>query len=154
MNKTLGTRLVAVPYKGVAPMMQALVADEVQLAIGSSAIAGQLLKADKLKALAFASSPRHAEFRDVSTTIEQGVPDLQAFVWFAIAAPAGTPADIVGRINADMREILSVPAFAERFVTGMGFGVIAGSPSDMDAAIQRELPLIRAMSTNAGVKAQ
>ena len=154
MNKTLGTGFVGVPYKGVAPVLQSLMANEIQLSIGSSGVAGQLLKAGKVKALAFASTVRHVEFSDVPTTTEQGSPQLQAFIWFGIAAPAGTPADIVGKLNADLQDVLRTPAFAERFVSGVGWSVVGGSPRDMDATILRELPLIRDMSANAGVRPQ
>ncbi len=154
MNKKYGTKLVGVPYKGVAPVLQSLVSNEIQLSIGSSGVAGQLLKTGKVKALAFASTPRHAEFADVPTTIEQGMPDLQAFIWFGIAAPAGTPADIVAKLNADIRDAIRTPAVAERFVTSVGWTLVAGTPAEMDAAIRRELPLIRDMIANAGVKAQ
>jgi tripartite-type tricarboxylate transporter receptor subunit TctC len=136
MNKTLGTAFVGVPYKGVAPVLQSLVANEIQLSVGSSGVAGQLLKAGKVKALAFASTVRHAEFTDVPTTTEQGMRQLQAFIWFGI------------------QDVLRTPAFVERFVTGVGWSVVGGSTADMDATIQRELPLIRSMAANAGVKPQ
>ena len=154
MNKKYGTSFVGVPYKGVAPVLQSLVSNEVQISIGSSGVAGQLLKTGKVKALAFASTPRHAEFADVPTTAEQGMPDLQAFIWFGIAAPAGTPADIVARLSTDLREAIRTPSVAERFVTSVGWTLVAGTPEEMDTTIKTELPLIRDMIANAGVKAQ
>ena len=154
MNKKYGTSFVGVPYKGVAPVLQSLVGNEIQLSIGSSGVAGQLLKTGKVKALAFASTPRHADFPEVPTTTEQGMADLQAFIWFGIAAPAGTPADLIARLNADLRDAIRTPAVAERFVTSVGWTLVAGTPTEMDAAIRRELPLIRDMIANAGVKAQ
>lgn len=154
MNRKYGTKFVGVPYKGVAPVLQSLVGNEIQLSIGSSGVAGQLLKTGKVKALAFASAPRHAEFTDVATTSEQGMADLQAFIWFGIAAPAGTPAEVVTRLNADIRDAIRTPSVAERFVTSVGWTLVAGTPAEMDATIQRELPLIRDMIANAGVKAQ
>jgi tripartite-type tricarboxylate transporter receptor subunit TctC len=154
MNKKYGTSFVGVPYKGVAPVLQSLVSNEIQLSIGSSGVAGQLLKTGKVKALAFASTPRHAEFADVPTTTEQGMPDLQAFIWFGIAAPAGTPADIVAKLNADMRDAVRTPAVSERFVISVGWTLVAGTPAEMDATIKSELPLIRDMIANAGVTPQ
>lgn len=154
LNKKHGTKFVGVPYKGVAPVLQSLVNNEIQLSIGSSGVAGQLLKTSKVKALAFASAPRHAEFAEVSTSTEQGMPELQAFIWFGIAAPAGTPADVVARLNADFRDAVRAPAVAERFVTAVGWTLVAGTPAEMDETIQRELPLMRDMIANAGVQAQ
>jgi tripartite-type tricarboxylate transporter receptor subunit TctC len=154
MNKVRGTALVGVPYKGVAPVLQALTANEIQLSVASSGVAGGLLRSGKLKALAFASTPRHVELSTIPTTAEQGMPELQASIWFAIAAPAGTPAAIISKLNADMSDVLRQPVFLDRFITSVGWSVVGGSPSDMDAAIQRELPIIRDMITNAAVKPQ
>ena len=53
-----------------------------------------------------------------------------------------------------MRDVLGQPAFLERFITSVGWSAVGGSPADMDATIQRELPLIRVMIANAGVKPQ
>src|SRR4029078_769932 len=137
--------------KGVAPVLQALTANEIQLSVASSGVAGGLLRSGKLKALAFASTPRHLELSTIPTTAEQGMPELQASIWFAIAAPAGTPAAIISKLNADMSDVLLQPVFLDRFITSVGWSVVGGSPSDMDAAIQRELAIIRDIITNSPV---
>jgi tripartite-type tricarboxylate transporter receptor subunit TctC len=56
----------------------------------------------------------------VPTTTEAGFPEIQAFIWFGLAAPAGTRPALVERISADVGDILKQPAFAERFVTALG----------------------------------
>jgi tripartite-type tricarboxylate transporter receptor subunit TctC len=154
LNKTAGTKFLHVPYKGVAPVLNALVADEVQLSVGSSGVAGELLKGGKLRALAIAARERSPLFPDVPTTTEAGYPQVQASIWFGLAAPAGTPREIVDRLSADVREVVSQPAFTERFITTPGWKRIASTPEESERIIQSDLPIVRAMSVAAGVKPQ
>ena len=154
LNKGTGTKFLHVPYKGVAPVLNALTGNEVQLSVGSSGVAGQLLKAGKVKALALAAKERSPLFPDVPTTAELGFPALQAFIWFGLAAPAGTPRAVIDKISADVRDIIRQPAFTERFITVPGWKVIASTPAETDQIIKDELPIIRDMSAAAGVKPQ
>lgn len=154
LNKNAGTKFLGVPYKGVAPVLNALVGNEVQLSVGSSGVAGQLLQAKKLKALALAAKARSPAYPDVPTTTEAGYPEIQAFIWFGLAAPAGTPPALIDRISAEVRDIINQPAFAERFITSAGWKLVASTPAEMDETIQSELPIMREMIANAGVKPQ
>ncbi|MFO1081132.1 MAG: tripartite tricarboxylate transporter substrate-binding protein [Reyranellaceae bacterium] len=154
LNRTAGTRLLHVPYKGVAPVLAALSSGEVQLSVASSGVAGALLRSQKLKALAIAAGQRSALFPDVPTTTELGFPQLQAFIWFGLAAPAGTPADLVGGLSESVRAILGQPAFAEKFIAAIGWKPVASTPAETDRIIRDELPIIRAMSAAAGIKPQ
>ena len=154
LNKKDGTGFLGVPYKGVAPVLNALVANEIQLSVGSSGVAGQLMAAKKLKPLALAAPARSPAYPDVPTTAEAGYPGLEAFIWFGLAAPAGTPPALVEKIGADVREIIRQPAFIERFITASGWKLVASTPAEMNATIKSELPLMREMIANAGVKPQ
>jgi tripartite-type tricarboxylate transporter receptor subunit TctC len=154
LNKHAGTKFLHVPYKGVAPVLNALTTDEIQLSVGSSGVAGGLLKTGNVKALAIAAKKRSPLFPEVPTTTELGHPEILAFIWFGLAAPAGTPQPIVDRIYADVRDILKQPAFTERFITTPGWAMIASSPAETDEIIRSELPIIRDMSAAAGVKPQ
>jgi len=154
LNKNAGTKFLHVPYKGVAPVLNALTTNEVQLSVGSSGVAGGLLRAGKLKALALAGRQRSPLFPDVPTTAEVGYPGVLALIWFGLAAPAGTPQPIVERISADVREVVRQPAFLERFITTPGWTVIGATPAETDELIRKELPIIRDMTAAAGVKAQ
>jgi tripartite-type tricarboxylate transporter receptor subunit TctC len=154
LNKNTGTKFLHVPYKGVAPVLNALTSNEIQLSVGSSGVAGQLLKAGKVKALALAAKERSPLFPDVPTTAELGFPDIQAFIWFGLAAPAGTPHAIIDKISADVRDVIRQPAFTERFIAVPGWKVIASTPAETDQIIKNELPIIRDMSVAAGVKPQ
>lgn len=154
LNKNTGSKFLHVPYKGVAPVLAAITGDEIQLTVGSSGVAGQLLKAGKVKALALAAKERSPLFPDVPTTTELGFPEIQAFIWFGFAAPAGTLKPIIDKIAADVRAVITQPAFVERFITLPGWKLIASTPADTDEIIKNELPIIRDMSAAAGVKPQ
>ena len=142
------------PYKGVAPVLNALTGNEIQLSVGSSGVAGGLLRAGKVKALAIAAKQRSPLFPDVPTTTEMGHPEILSFIWMGLAAPAGTPQAIVDKISADVREIVKQPAFTERFIATPGWTTIAATPAETDQIIKSELPIIRDMSAAAGVKPQ
>ena len=154
LNKNTGSKFLHVPYKGVAPVLNAITANEVQLSVGSSGVAGQLLKAGKVKALALAAKERSPLFPDVPTATELGFPDIQAFIWFGLAAPAGTSHAIIDKISADVRDVIRQPAFTDRFIIALGWKVIASTPTETDQIIKDELPIIRDMSAAAGVKPQ
>lgn len=154
LNKNTGSKFLHVPYKGVAPVLTAITGNEIQLSVGSSGVAGQLLKADKVRALAIAAKERSPLFPEVPTTAELGFPEIQAFIWFGLAAPAGTPTAIIDKISTDVREVVKQPAFAERFITKLGWKSIASTPAETDRIIKNELPIIRDMSAAAGVKPQ
>lgn len=154
LNKSSGTKLLGIPYKGVAPVLNALGTGEIQLSVASAGTAGSFLRAGKLKALAIAAKSRSPEFPEIPTTAEEGYPDLQAFIWFGLAAPPGTPAAIVDKASAEIRDIARQPAFSERFITSNGWNLIASTPAEMSATIRAELPVIRNMIENAGVSPQ
>jgi tripartite-type tricarboxylate transporter receptor subunit TctC len=133
-------------------LLNALTGNEIQLSVGSSGVAGGLIRSGRLKALALAARQRSPLFPDVPTTTEIGHPEILAFIWFGLAAPAGTPKDIIDKISADVREIVKQPAFTERFIATPGWTTIAATPAETDELIRSELPIIRKMSEAAGVK--
>lgn len=146
-----GLELTHVPYKGVAPVVTGLLGGEIQLSTGSASVAGQLLKAGKVKALAVAGSKRSSLFPDVPTTAEQGYPQLRAAVWYALVAPAGTPEPVIARIAADVKAILEDPGFAEKNATSRGLEVNAGGPAELRQAIRDDVAVVREMVKAAGV---
>jgi len=154
LNKSAGTKLLGIPYKGVAPVLNALGTNEIQLSVASAGTAGSFLRAGRLKALAIAAKSRSLDFPEIPTTAEEGYPDLLAFIWFGLAAPRGTPATIIDKASDEIRDIARQPAFSERFITPNGWTLIASSPAEMGATIQVELPMIRKMIENAGVSPQ
>ncbi len=152
LNKKEGLDLLHVPYKGIAPLLTALTAGEVLLATGSAGVAGALLKAGRLKALAIAGKLRSPQFPGVPTSAEIGYPYVQASIWYGLFAPAGTPPAIVDKIGTDVRAILETPAFAERHVKSKGLDVVASTSRDFAAAILAEKTLTGDMIRAAGIR--
>lgn len=152
INKKEGLSLLHVPYKGIAPVMLATVANEVNLSTGSAGVAGEMMRGGKLKALAVAGKQRAPQFPNVPTTAELGYPWLQSFIWYGLFAPAGTPPAIIDRINRDVRAILANPEFAEKQVNSKGLQVIASTPQQLSAAIREDSALIGEMVRAAGVQ--
>jgi tripartite-type tricarboxylate transporter receptor subunit TctC len=154
LNKDAGTKFLGVPYKGVAPVMVALIANEVQLSVVSGGTAAPLLKSGAVRPIAIAAASRAPEFPDVPTTAEAGFPQLRASIWCGLSAPPGTPPALAERISADVRDIAKQQAFIDRFVKPQGWSLVASTPAQMDAVIQEQLPTIRGMIANAGVEPQ
>ena len=95
-----GIQITHVAYKGGAPMLQALVSDEVQLAVGDLTTSMAWIKAGKVKPLAVLSAQRSPLLPDVPTLIEEGVLDAPADFWAGLAGPAGMPSAVVAQLKA------------------------------------------------------
>lgn len=138
LNKHEALDLLHVPYKGVAPVLIALLGGEIQLTVGSAGVAGQLITAGKLRPLAIAASKRSTDFPDVPTTAEQGYPYLRSAIMIGLFAPAGTPPATVDKIRNDVRSVLKSSLSAEKKVVPPGFDVVAGSGEELVDLIREE----------------
>jgi tripartite-type tricarboxylate transporter receptor subunit TctC len=154
LNEREGLDILQVPYKGIAPVMTALIAGEVDMATASAGVAGELLRGKRIKALAIAGKKRSPQFPDVPTTAEQGYPYLRATIWYGLLGPAAMPPEIVGKINADVTAILKSPAFIERQVTARGLTLVADTPKEFAARIQEDAASTREMVRAAKIAPQ
>ncbi len=113
LAKRTGTQYLHVPYKGVAPELNALVAGEVQLGVAESGVPMPLVKAGKLIPLAVSGNVRTTTLPDVATFAEQGVSGMESFSpWWGLFAPAGTPQPVVDKLSAEVVRIVKSPQFA------------------------------------------
>ncbi len=147
-----GVDLLHVPYKGITPMLTALASGEVMLGTGSVAVAGPLIAAGKIKPVAMAGTRRVSQYPSVATVVEEGFPYAQTSIWYALFAPAGTPAAVVERIGADVRSILADPAFAQAQATSKGLTVVAGDGPSLARLIRDETQVTAAQVKAAGVQ--
>jgi tripartite-type tricarboxylate transporter receptor subunit TctC len=154
LRELVALDLLHVPYKGIAPLITATIAGEVMLSTGSAGVAGELLKAGRLKALAIAGKRRAGQFPNVPTTAEQGHPYLLATIWYGLFAPAATPAAVVEKIGDEVRALLKTPAFAEKHVLSKGLEVVASTPEELAAVIRDETLSVGEMIRAAGVQAE
>jgi tripartite-type tricarboxylate transporter receptor subunit TctC len=104
-----GAPLNHVPYKGSGPAMQDLVSGQVTVSFAGIPNALTHLKSGRLRALAVSTSTRWPDLPEVPTVAEAGIPDYEATLWLNLAAPAGTPPDIVQRLYAETAKVLQNP---------------------------------------------
>jgi tripartite-type tricarboxylate transporter receptor subunit TctC len=133
-----GVKLTPVHYRGGAPFMTDLLGGHVQTGFLSLTLVAEQMKAGQLRALAVGSGTRIAQFPDVPTVAETGVPGFDAETWFGLFAPRDTPPDIVAKVNADVQRVLADPAFKEKFLAPSFFEPIKGSPDQFASFIQNE----------------
>ena len=110
-----GTFILHVPYRGGGPAIADLLAGHVQLSFMTVLEASGHIKAGKLRALAVTGGERVAAFPDVPTLAEGPLPGFNAISWIGLLAPAGTPADLVNKIAADVRAVMADEAVKARF---------------------------------------
>lgn len=140
-----------VPYRGAAPAAADLAAGVVDFMFASWASVAAMVGERRVRVLAVASEARMAEIPDVPTTVELGYPDVIGDIWVGVFAPAGTPAPIVSRINADTARALAEPPVREKLVAG-GFRVAAAmTPAQYGAFHKAELARWEAAVRAAGV---
>ena len=114
-NMATKVKLVHVPYKGAAPALTDLISGQVQIAFTSMPSVIQHIRAGTLRALAVTSARRSATLPDVPTLAEFGLAGFDVNPWFGILGPAGTPAETVKQINADIGAVLRMKEVQERF---------------------------------------
>jgi tripartite-type tricarboxylate transporter receptor subunit TctC len=131
-------KLQAVHYRGAAPALNDIMADQINLMSVSVSLVVQPAAEKRLKVLAVGSTKRVAPLPDTPTVAESGVPGYEAATWFGLATAAGTPRDIVMKINLEVRKILADPAFQQRFMAPQLFESMASSPEEFSDAIKAE----------------
>jgi tripartite-type tricarboxylate transporter receptor subunit TctC len=151
-NHRMGTDMLHVPYKGASPAAQAVVAGEVGVTIAAVPAVQAFIKEGRLRALAVGSDKRFESLPDVPTMTEAGAPDdILVPTYFALLAPANTPAPIVSKLNAELRKALADRAVAER-LAGAGLIPVGGSPEAMTASVERDLPRFADLVRRIGIK--
>jgi tripartite-type tricarboxylate transporter receptor subunit TctC len=148
-----GTEIVHVPYKGGGPSMHAAVAGEVQMAFENPSVSLPLVQGGQVRGLAVTSERRNPQAPELPTMIESGVPDFVSVSFTGMAAPAGTPAEIVTRLNAAINESLKSTEVEAAFAR-LAVETRPGSPDDFAAFIAKERQRWEAMIKAANVKVE
>ena len=138
-NLAAGTKLVHVPYKGSAGAVNDLIGGQVQSMFGDFLVVLPQVKAGRIKALAVTSARRHQLLPDVPTVSESGYPGFEALSWQGLFAPAGTPPDIVAKLNVETVRALASDDFRDAFAK-QGFLVGGSTPAEFRAFIESEIP--------------
>jgi tripartite-type tricarboxylate transporter receptor subunit TctC len=137
-KRSAGVDVVLVPYKGSGAILPDLMAGRVSLAFENQAVVAPHIKSGALKALAVTSAERSALLPDVPTMVESGVKDFVVIGWFGIMTAANTPADIVKRLNTEIRAVMQEPEVRQR-LAGMGVTPLSGPPSELRDLLAREI---------------
>jgi tripartite-type tricarboxylate transporter receptor subunit TctC len=125
-----GVKLVPVHYRGAAPALTDVIAGHVNLMSVSVSLALPPYRSGQIKIFGIGSSKRLAPAADIPTVAESGLPGYEAVTWFGLFATAGTPREVVMKINAETRKILADPDFREKFLAPQMFEPTGSAPEE------------------------
>jgi tripartite-type tricarboxylate transporter receptor subunit TctC len=153
LKMQLGLDLVHLPYQGVGPAMKDLLGGRLQLMLAQVPSALPQIRAGKLRALGVASSAPLASLPDVPTiAAAAGLPGYEAVSWYALMAPAGTPREVIEKIQSDTAKALQMPEVRER-LAGMGAEPSGEAPAELAARIKAEYERWGEVVRKANIKA-
>ena len=149
-----GTKMTVVHYTNAGQRANDLLANQIQLGIGGSAVLGQHIRSGALRGLLVAGTRRDAQFPDLPTSSELGFKDLDGITnWFALHGPKGMPDDINRQINAAARKALANPE-VQKLVMNAGMVVAASSPEELTARMRKDDALIRDVAKSANIRVE
>jgi tripartite-type tricarboxylate transporter receptor subunit TctC len=149
-EKRMRADILFVPYKGAAPALADAMGDQIQVTCSAKSVLLPLVKAGKLRALAVSSSERWPELADVPTFRESGLDRFPPVVLFALLAPAGTPSDVIAKLNAAEAARINSPA-TQAAIAKLGMQPSSLNLKDLTKALADEVPLWKAVVAEAGV---
>ncbi len=130
-------KIAHVPYRGAAPAVNDLIAGHIDGVVDNPPIVMAHIKSGAVTPLAVAAKERLSVLPDLPTSVEAGLPDWQASSWFGLMAPAGTPSDIVKRLQAETAKAVRQPSM-QRFVTESGIKLVGNSSDEFAKLIRDE----------------
>ena len=131
--------MLHIPYRGTAPSINDLIAGQVDATFTGAPAVLPHVRGGRLRALAVSSPQRLANLPEVPTVAESGCPGFEADQWYGVVAPAGTPAAVVSRLNAEINKALGLPDVAQQ-LAGEGAVPMPGTPQAFGELIRREIP--------------
>jgi tripartite-type tricarboxylate transporter receptor subunit TctC len=153
-NQKAGLKMLHVPYKGNAQALVDIIAGQVMMMYDQVSTSHPHVKAGKLKALAVTSSTRSNLFPDLPTIDEAGVKGYEAITFNGLLAPAGTPREVLSRLQGEVAKVVAAPALRNNFLERGVELTASGSPDEFTAYIRNEVAANAKLARNAGIKAQ
>jgi tripartite-type tricarboxylate transporter receptor subunit TctC len=138
LDSTANIKLTHVPYKGAAPAMNDVLGNQVGVTFDNIITTLPLVKAGKLRALAVSTKQRSKVAPDIPTLDESGVPGFDATAWFGLFAPAGTPREIIARLNQEVAEAVKDPVVNEKLLA-LGAEPVSSSPESFSTFFKGEV---------------
>ena len=147
-----GVSMVHVPYKGSPPAVTDLLAGQIGLMFETGPLGLPQVKNGKLKVLAVGSRQRAAAMPELPTIAESGYPGFETVGWAGLLSPAGTPKEIIAKLNAEVVRIIAQPGINDRFVS-LGAELVSSSPEEFGAYIKSEIAKWGKVIRESGAKA-
>ena len=152
-SQKAGIKLQHIPYRGGAPAMTAMVAGETQFTAISTLLSLPQIQSAALRAIASGSLTRDPQLPDLPTVAEQGFPGFEAIQWIGLLTTAGTPSEIIDRLNAEVNRALRDPELIAKFAQ-QGISPAGGSPADFQRTIAADLKNWTETARAANIKAE
>jgi tripartite-type tricarboxylate transporter receptor subunit TctC len=153
-NQKAGLKMLHVPYKGNAQALVDIIAGQVMMMYDQVSTSSPLVKAGKLRALAVTSSTRSSLFPDLPTIDEAGVKGYEAITFNGLLAPAGTPRQVLSRLQGEVAKIVAVPALRNNFLERGVELTASTSPDEFTTYVRNEVIANAKLARNAGITAQ
>ncbi len=147
------TQMVHIPYKSAAPALTDLIAGQIEVLINNAIATVPHIKSGKARGLAVTGAKRMQVLPELPTVAESGVPGYENSSWSAIAAPAGTPKEIIARLNSELNQILKLPDIQEKSAAG-GAVIIGGTPEQFADYLKSEIAKFARVVKEAKITAQ
>ena len=148
-----GISLMHIPYKGATQAATDVAAGQVPVGFQGLGTVATLIRGGKLRLIGVGTKERLAQFPEAPPVSESGLPGFEFNSWFTVLAPAGTPKDIVSRLNAEIVKAVAVPDVREKLVA-QGFTIRASSPEELGVATRAQLDKYARLIKKAGIKAE
>lgn len=153
LKQTAGIDMVHVPYKGTAPALQGVMANDIQVLVDVPSSMMPHVRSGKVRALGMFSKARIAGAPEVPTLPEAGGPPIESATWVAFLAPAGTPREVVTRVSQEAAKAVNAPDLREKLVQ-MGIDPVGNSPGELAQFLADEIAKWAKVINTAGVKAE
>ena len=148
-----GVDLTHVPYRGSGPALTDLLAGRVDMLFATAATVAGAVSGGRLRALAVTTAGRSAAYPDLPTVAEAGVPGYAAEGWYGLYAPAGTPREVIDRLNAAANQAVRAEAF-QRQLAEEGLSIVGGQPAQLDEYVRAEEARWREVVRRANITAE
>ena len=153
LASSAGVTMTHVPYKGATQAATGVAAGDVPVAMQGLATVTGLVRGGKLRLVGVATKEPLSQFPGVPTIASTGLPGFEFASWFAVMAPAGTPKEIVARLNAEIAKALADPE-VRRLMHDQGLTVRGSTPEELDRATREQLARYAKLFKEAGIKAE
>jgi tripartite-type tricarboxylate transporter receptor subunit TctC len=154
LKAATSTYIVHIPYKGVADMLRDLIGGQLSMALAQLPSVLPHIQSGRLRALGVASRARTPILPDLPTIAESpGLAGFESISWYSLVAPAGTPRDVVLKIQGDVARALQSPDLRER-MQGLGVEPVGGSPENLAAIMRSDFDRYGAVIKRVGIKGE